>query len=62
MNTLSNPTLKMVEQLLLDLETQKMTLIRNQKYEEAKLIRDQMVEINEKLQNLFDQYKDINLD
>ena len=57
-----NKSLKDLDQLLVHLEAKKIALIRNQQYEEAKVIRDQMVEINEKLQNLFDQYKDINLD
>ncbi|WP_322969747.1 UvrB/UvrC motif-containing protein [Faecalibacter sp. LW9] len=51
-----NKKLKNLEQLLVKLEAKKITLIRNQKYEEAKIIRDQMVEINEKLQNLFEEY------
>ena len=53
---MQNNLLKNIDQLLNDLEAKKITLIRNQKYEEAKVIRDQMVEINEKLQNLFEKY------
>ena len=59
---MENKKLKNLDQLLVKLEAKKITLIRNQKYEEAKVIRDQMVEINEKLQNLFEKYNNLNDD
>lgn len=56
---MTNKTLIDLNQLLSKLDAKKIALIRNQQYEEAKVIRDKMVEIDEKLQNLFEMYKDI---